>query len=84
MLKVKIEKLFITSAGEDAREPAGRAGFSRSQDYWRLPRFFCGLTSAIRNGFRLRLRGIAGQRRGWRQGTAASRTQQSLSVIPAK
>ena len=29
----------VSSAGEDAREPAGLAGFPRSQDFWRLPQF---------------------------------------------
>ena len=27
----------LASADEDVREPAGRAGFSRSGDFWRLP-----------------------------------------------
>ena len=34
--------LLFSSAGEDAREPAGRSGFLHSRGFWRLPLFLDG------------------------------------------
>ncbi|MBR5710884.1 MAG: hypothetical protein IKX40_09010 [Thermoguttaceae bacterium] len=42
-----VRRGFEDSAGEDAREPAGRWGFPRSIDYWRLPHFLDGFRRQV-------------------------------------
>ena len=44
----------------NSRDPAGRSGFPRSEDFWILPLFFGGLTSAIQNDDWLRKRAFSG------------------------